>query len=279
VETLFTIIGLTLVVALVLMPGFVPALFMRRAPQARVPAQLGERLSALLPQRVRLTPELCERHRRRAEGFLRRVEFEGCQGLAITDEMRIAVAGYACLLCLRPGDDRTYPALRKVLIYPGAFAVPHSEPDEFGLVSDEPVAQIGESWRGDRVVLSWDDIVAAVQGDDGNVVVHEFAHQLDDETPDLAGAPALRDYGRWSEVMRREYERLRRHRRPPVLDPYGGESPAEFFAVATEAFIQRGEALARHHPELYALFAEYYGFDTRDPAPISAGNAPAPMPP
>ena len=60
----------------------------------------------------------------------------------------------------------------------------------------------------------------------------------------------------------RVLERLRRHRRPRVLDPYGAESPAEFFGVVSEAFFQRGPELARHHARLYALLRDYYGFET-----------------
>lgn len=197
----------------------------------------------------------------RVEAFLRDKRFVGCNGLAVTDDMRVAIAGLACLLLLRP-DARVFPAVRSVLLYPGAFLVPQSEPDELGLVDDEPAEQIGESWQGDRVILSWPDVEAALAGDEVNVVVHEFAHQLDDESPEAEGAPALADYTRWSSVMQREFERLQRHRRPPVLDPYGAESPAEFFGVATEAYFQRGPELAAHHAELYALLRDYYRLDT-----------------
>ena len=196
-----------------------------------------------------------------AAEFLRSKRFIGCNGLIITDRVRSVIAGLACLLLLRPGA-RVFPGLASVLVYPDTFLVPQTEPDEFGLVSDEPVEHVGESWSGDRVLLSWRDVEAALQGDEVNVVVHEFAHQLDDETPDSAGAPVLKDYRRWSAVMQREFERLRRQRRPPVLDPYGAESEAEFFAVVTEAYFQRGAELQRHHAELYALLRDYYGIDT-----------------
>src|SRR3546814_5388482 len=113
--------------------------------------------------------------------------------------------------------------MHSVLLYPDAFLVQHDEPDEFGLVNDDPVEQIGESWPGDRVVLSWADVLAALRGDAVNVVVHEFAHQLDDSNPHSEGAPPLADYTQWSTVMQHEYERLRRHRRPPVSDTYRSE--------------------------------------------------------
>lgn len=211
-------------------------------------------------------------HEARVEAFLRGKRFVGCGGFEITDEVRSLIAGLACLLLLRP-RARVFPGLRSVLVYPDAFLVPQTEPDELGLVDEEPMERIGESWSGERVVLSWIDVEDALAGGEVNVVAHEFAHQLDDETPDADGVPELRDYSRWAEVMRREYERLQRHRRPPVLDPYGAESPAEFFAVVTEAYFQRGAALQRHHAELYELLRAYYGLDTaRLTSPSAAGS-------
>src|SRR3546814_18140230 len=94
--------------------------------------------------------------------------------------------------------------------------------------------------------LSWADVLAALRGDAVNVVVHEFAHQLDDANPHSEGAPPLADYTQWSTVMQHEYERLRRHRRPPVFETYGGQSPGEFFGVVSEAFIQRPVETRRH---------------------------------
>lgn len=218
---------------------------------------LDDRLPLIAP----LTPEQRERYHGLVQRFMAQKRFVGCGGLEVTDEMRALVAGMACLLILRPGA-LLFPALKQVLIYPGPFFVPVNEPDELGLVDDEPQERIGESWQGDRVILSWPDVEAALEGDEVNVVAHEFAHQLDDEGAAGEGAPVLSDYSRWSEIMKSEFERLRRHRRPRVLDPYGAESPAEFFGVVTEAFFQRGAELAQHHPQLYALLRDYYGFES-----------------
>lgn len=237
----------------------------RRAALAPLPSgsplNWQDLLDDRLPQLARISPQQREHFHALVQRFVAGKKFVGCAGLEVTDEMKTLVAGMACLMVLRP-DARLYPQLRQILIYPGPFLVPVTEPDEFGLVPDDPEERIGESWQADRVVLSWADVEAALDGDEVNVVVHEFAHQLDDEGVAGEGAPRLADYAQWSGVMQAEFDRLRRQRRPRVLDPYGAESPAEFFGVASEAFFQRGAELAQHHPRLYGLLRAYYGFDT-----------------
>lgn len=218
-------------------------------------------LEARLPWLERLSPAQQVRFFERVRQFLADKRFVGCDGMRVSEDIAALIAGMACLLVLRP-EAGVFPGVRDVLVYPGPFLVPVTEPDEFGLVPDEPELRVGESWSGDRVILSWEDVEAALEGGETNVVVHEFAHQLDDEDPATVGAPALRDYARWSTVMQAEFDRLRRHRRPPVLDPYGAQDPAEFFGVVTEAFFQRGPELARHHAELYRLLADFYDFET-----------------
>jgi Mlc titration factor MtfA (ptsG expression regulator) len=121
------------------------------------------------------------------------------------------------------------------------------------------------------VILSWDDVRAdAADAREGHsVVLHEFAHKLDEEDGIDDGVPALPRrsmYAAWARVIGWEYEKLRRDAakgRQTVLDKYGAENPTEFFAVATEAFFTRAEALRRRHPELYDELAEFY---RQDPA-------------
>jgi len=220
---------------------------------------LDRRLAVLLR---RLSPEQRRLHERRVVEFLADIRIKGCNGFVITDEVRVLIAGFACLLLLRP-DAYVFRGLRTVLVYPTAFWVRHHEPDELGLVSDEPELRLGESWNGERVVLSWEDVEAALDGDAVNVLVHEFAHQLDAENPETEGAPLLPDYTRWSKVMLREYKALEK-RSSQVLDDYGLEGPTEFFAVATEAYFQRGTELRLLHAELYGLLRDYYRIETSD---------------
>lgn len=227
----------------------------RRKPEA-LPESHRALLHARLPHCAALPPELAVRFEPRVMEFLETKKFYGCEGLAVTDEMRILVAGQACLLILRD-DARVYPLLRSVLLYPTAFWVRHEEPDEAGVVHEDDVLQIGESQEWGRVILSWEDVEAALAGGPVNVPVHEFAHQLDEENPSAEGAPLLPDYARWSQVMSAAYEQLC-DKGSSVLDDYGCEGPAEFFAVASEAYFQSGKRLKRNHPELHALLRDYY---------------------
>lgn len=252
--------------AIALLAAIAAFLFLRARRQRRrrelppFPAEYEALLAARLPWLAKLNPELRTRHLRRTREFLADVRFIGCNGLAVTDEMRVLIAGMACLLVLRP-DAQVFRGLHAVLLYPAAFWVRHEEPDEFGLVDDQPALQVGESWGGERVVLSWADVEAALDGDPINVLVHEFAHQLDDDHAGAPGAPRLPDYRRWSRVMQREFERLGQ-KPSPVLDDYALEGPQEFFAVATEAYFQSGAALHRAHPSLYTLLRDFYLIET-----------------
>ncbi|CAH0257244.1 Protein MtfA [Massilia sp. Bi118] len=203
--------------------------------------------------------------------FLHEKTFVGCAGLELTEEMRVTIAAQACLLLL---NRRTgvYPGLHAVLVYPGAFLVPRKQVDAGGVVTETRQDLLGESWGDGRVILSWDHVRRAGHDPEGaqNVVLHEFAHQLDSESGSTNGAPILGSaerYQRWSETLARDFAQLQRDTwwgYRDVLDPYGASSPAEFFAVATESFFEQPHALAARHPELYAEFERYFRVDPRD---------------
>ncbi len=190
--------------------------------------------------------------------------FEGCAGVEITDEIRVTVSAQACLLLLnRPTD--IYPRLRSILVYPDAFLAPAVEHLEDGVVVEGMEARAGESWSLGNVVLSWADVLegAADPWDGYNPVLHEFAHQLDDESGASEGAPALQDRQSeedWKRIFAREYRALSAGRRSP-MDAYGAKSPAEFFAVATETFFERPIELKTAHTDLYEQLRKYYRQD------------------
>jgi Mlc titration factor MtfA (ptsG expression regulator) len=201
--------------------------------------------------------DLRQQLQRLVKQFLHQKTFVGCAGLEVTEEMRVTIAAQACLLLLnRP--SRVYPGLHAVLVYPGAFLVPRREQDAAGVVTETRQDLLGESWGDGRVVLSWEHVRRAGLPAEGthNVVLHEFAHQLDSESGSNNGAPWLGSperYRSWSATLARDFALLRRDAywgQRDVLDPYGATNPAEFFAVATESFFEQPHALAARHPAL-----------------------------
>lgn len=203
--------------------------------------------------------------------FLAEKNFEGCGGLELTDEIRLTIAAQACLLLLHRKTDY-YPQLTSILVYPSGYTVP-GERYLGGHVWEEGGEDLlGHTERHMRsLVLAWDAVKrGGLDPSDGqNLVLHEFAHQLDFEDYGTDGAPALAtrsEYLAWARVMKKEFEALRAAAeagRTTVLDIYGATSPAEFFAIVTEAFFERPRALSERHPEVYAALGQFF---CQDPA-------------
>jgi Mlc titration factor MtfA (ptsG expression regulator) len=207
--------------------------------------------------------------------FLAEKHFEGCGGLELTDEIRITIAAQACLLLLHRKTDY-YPQLTSILVYPSSYTAHEKRHLGANIWEEGDEDRLGHTGRRlGSLVLAWDDArrSAADPWDGRNLVLHEFAHQLDFEDYATDGAPALAtkaDYQSWARVMSREFAALRTAAQtgiPTVLDIYGAENPAEFFAVVTEAFFERPRALCAGHPDLYAEFARFF---RQDPIQYSA---------
>lgn len=225
---------------------------------------------AVVERLVPLVRRLPEPLRHSLEGkmnlFMDQVTFRGQNGLEVSDAMKLSIAAQACLLVVN--SPAWYDTLRNVLIYPSTFVARHDRHDGH-LVHEASHANLGESWARGPVVLSWD---AALHGglvaDDGhNVVIHEFAHQLDGLSGHTNGIPVLRKgqaYAGWERAMLGAYhdhvERLERGE-PTLIDPYGATNHEEFFAEAIVTFFERPKALKREEPALYAQLAELLALD------------------
>ena len=216
--------------------------------------------------------------------FLAEKHFEGCAGLELTDEIRVTIAAQACLLLLHRDTDY-YPRLRSILVYPRGYTAHGEQHVEGGIWEEGPEDLLGHTQEDLRaMVLSWDSVKHGARNatDGENLVLHEFAHQLDFEDDTTNGTPPLgsRDeYHAWARVMRGEFEALRaadEAGEETLLDPYGAEDPAEFFAVVTEAFFEQPHALRRRHPALYERLAAFYRQDPASFVPPAAGR---PLPP
>lgn len=214
-------------------------------------------IEAEVPLTLRLPHDLRAKLEGKVNLFLGQVEFIGCDGLEVDDGMRLAIAAQAALLVVN--SDAWYDHLTTVMIYPGAFKSIRAEMDGY-VVTERETVRTGESWTRGPVILSWQDSEqGALNIQDGhNVVLHEFAHQLDDLSGQTDGAPLLsqgQSFAEWARVMTQAYDRhliALEKRRRTVIDPYGAEGHQEFFAVAVEAFFERSEALRDAEPEVYA---------------------------
>ncbi|MGA9533754.1 MAG: M90 family metallopeptidase, partial [Anaerolineales bacterium] len=235
------------------------------------PASWADVIARRMPYFELLTPADRERLRGLTGRFLQEKNFEGAGGLQIDDEVRATIAAQACLLHLGI-DGPLFPTLRTVIVYPGAYRVHGTERRPEGV--EVPLSQVraGESWDYGTLLLSWRDVISSGfdPADGRNVVLHEFAHQLDEETGETNGAPALPSrerYTSWQVVFQRAFDRLQRAlaagEDSAPLQPYAAKNPAEFFAVATEVFFERPAALRAYDRQMYQQLQAYF---RQDPA-------------
>ncbi len=201
--------------------------------------------------------------------FLAEKVFEGAGGLEITDEIRVTIAVQACILLLHR-ETEYYPELSTVIVYPTAFRVATKSVDAYGVVTEDKQVRLCESWLHGPVIIAWDSALRGGRDprDGHNVVIHEFAHQLDQEDGAADGAPDLDDsptnYRTWARVLGDGFRALQwdtEHDQKNVMDKYGASSPAEFFAVLTETFFERPKQLRAEHPALYDQLTKYYHQD------------------
>ena len=209
-----------------------------------------------------------ERMEHLISGFLRRVRFEASRGFALDDSIRLLIAAQATLLLLGLDLDE-FPGVGTVIVHPSTMVQNGRRPTGVGaVVASGPMALHGQAHYHGPVLISWSAAARGARSPEwgANVVYHEFAHKLDmldgivDGTPPLGDEAARR---RWVEVCTAAYDAVRDGDGSPVLRPYAGVNPGEFFAVATEVFFTRPADLQEHEP---ALYAELAGFYHQDPA-------------
>jgi Mlc titration factor MtfA (ptsG expression regulator) len=258
----------------------------------QIPDLLWRTCVARLPFLQRLPEHELSRLKVQAETLLATKPVTAANGLELTDEMAVLIAAQACLLTLNLTLD-LYDDMVGVIVYPSAFIVPQNEMDAAGVVHEwhEPLS--GEALQaGGAVVLSWEDAASAVESAGGhNLVIHEFAHKVDMGRGAANGCPPFlaRYHGGmevrlWQQAFSAAYADFIRRvdaldgqlpsdfnpDRPAdaahfaglsaalPLDPYAATHPAEFFAVASEAFFVLPQPLSINYPDVYELLVRYY---------------------
>ena len=235
-----------------------------------IDAALWLRATSALPFLAGLSGSQTQRLKDMAIVFLAEKTLSALRGVELGDADRLSIAIQACLPVLELGLQ-WYDGWVGVLVYPGEFRVKHEEFDEDGVMHEWEDELVGESWEGGPVILSWQAVGEAGKVAEGgaNVVIHEFAHKLDMRNGEADGMPPLHagmDADLWHAVLQEAYEGFCDavdRDRDTWLDPYASEAPAEFFAVASEAFFEAPNELRHRYPDLYAQFALFY---RQDPA-------------
>ena len=266
--TVLVIISVPLAIGLYLV--IKPMLLQKRRMRLRR-QPLPQGVEEVLSRNVGLYSLLPDEQREQLHGhinvFLDEKRFLGVGGQQITSEVAITIAGIACMLLLNR-EPSYFPGFSSILVYPDIYEADQVDYD--GMVETRKRSRrAGESWHRGPVVLSWSSVLqgALNAGDGYNVVLHEFAHKLDEENNGTNGQPILHatgHYQEWAEVLGREYrsfgDRVAR-RKNKVMDEYGLTSPAEFFAVATESFFEKSMAMRKRLPDLYDQLKKFYAID------------------
>jgi hypothetical protein len=185
--------------------------------------------------------------------FAREKRFEGVGGLVVTYEMRVVVAGCAARLSRNLSLD-VWNDLGSVVIAPGDLKRDHSG------------RTLGLAHAFGTIVLSWSAVKHGLADDDDghDVTVHELAHIFDlrdggfDGTPSIDTPAEVRTFAR---AFSKAWLNMKRRPDASVLRAYAATNEAEFFAVATEAFFEKPQALQKRMPDVYAALKKVYRCD------------------
>ncbi|GAB3669437.1 M90 family metallopeptidase [Ramlibacter alkalitolerans] len=242
----------------------------RRRSAPEIPDALWRATLQRYPFLAARSPEETGKLRALAAEFLASKEFHGAGGLAISDEIALAIAAQAVLPVLHLGLA-WYDDFVGIVVHPDEVLARRSQTDESGVVHDWHEVLAGEAMDGGPVMLNWHDVAhAGASAETGfNVVIHEFVHKIDLRDGAADGCPPLpsrQARARWLETLQHAYQGFREQvivaerfgGEEPWLDAYGATAIDEFFAVACEAYFVNRERFGREFAELTALFDGFY---------------------
>jgi len=253
--------------------------FFSSRPARAIPDHLWRQVSTRMSLLRGLDADEWQRLHTLCTAFLSDKEFSAGKGFELDDEICLSIAIQGCLPILNLGID-WYRGWHGIIVYPDEFIIPRQNKDEDGVVHVFDEVAAGEAWSDGPLIISWRDVELSGYG--YNVVIHEFAHKLDMLNGEADGLPPLhRNMTRaaWSRALGEAYRSLCEEvdvaggsEAQCFLDPYAAEHPAEFFAVASEAFFDAPHGLRATYPALYEQFMLFY---RQDPARLGSPRAPA----
>ena len=241
--------------------------FRMRLMDSEFPDHWKEVLKKDFPLYNKLPNEIRDKLHSYINVFMEEKSFEACGSLdELTEEMCITIAAQACLLLVN-GRCGFYDKLTTILVYPDMYSA-GSQQNKDGTIGKSG-SRLGESWEKGTVILSWKHSLRgpAIANDGQNLVIHEFAHQLDQWDGAADGAPLkgfVNEHKDWSKNFQEAYDKhgkLLKAGRKLVIDAYGATNPAEFFAVSTETFFEKPRKLSKRYPDIYEELKNFYQLD------------------
>ena len=211
-----------------------------------------------VPLYTRLPVDLRDRLQDRVTQFVDGKRWKHCGGLtAVTDEMKVTIAGQACFLLLNRDHGQNFAKVLTVMVYPTA--------SQEGADEDNALPPV-DAWPSASVLLAWDEVKRTARDlrDERNEVIHEFARQLDLEDGQRDGRPVVWDgcqHTAWARVMSKEFFRLHVDSEDSIGRKFQAGDPGEVFAAATELFCKLPNQLLKQHPDLYELLRAFYKLD------------------
>ena len=221
------------------------------------------------PHYLNLSKEEREKIERSIIFFGGTKEFIGV-GLEITDEIKVIIAFYACLLLLHKTRTNCYDNVKTIIVYPNAVALENIQASN-GIYAKEKFLIDGQATVNTVVIIWHDAKKEAYHLRHNNVIIHEFTHEMDLMSGAIDGVPPLErsKYDGWIKEFYGDYKKLnkivlknRDWGKYKLLGSYASTNEAEFFAVVTERFFESPQSLKKHFPELYSELKEFFEIDT-----------------
>ncbi len=243
-------------------------LLVKRIEKMKFPVKYEEILQNI-PHFNRLPDVLKQKIRKSILLFTETKEFRGIE-IDIDDQIKVVIAFYACLLKLFKDD--CYEELHTIIVYPNEIFTQIVE-NSGGITKKEEVVLEGESIGGTVVVVWSEAKKEAYHPKNHNVIVHEFAHEIDYEDGAIDGIPPVEfsKYRQWTDVMFGEYDKLKEKiqkgrylEKYRLIGSYAAKNEAEFFAVTSELFFEKPLSLKKHFPDVYNELKDFYGFDSAE---------------
>ena len=218
-----------------------------------------------IPLYKKLTSEEKEKIRHSILRFVNTKKIIGVS-MELNDEIEVVIAFHACLILLHLDISECYENLSTVLVYPNTVIANHIS-NNGGIYTKGEFLLEGQS-SSDTVILSWSDAKKdAYHLHNNNVIIHEFAHELDFLDGVADGTPPLpySKYHEWAQVLSHEFNRLQEVRlknrdwgKYKLIGEYAATNEAEFFAVVSERYFENPEGLKKHFKELYDELEDFY---------------------